>query len=105
MFTVQTSLEIITDMDPYNSGKSSVLEGLTGIAFPRNSGLCTRFATQIVFRRSSTANVRISIIPAADAGVEHAEKMRAWKNRDQHSLRQKNFGKILAEVSTCNSVS
>lgn len=34
-----------------SSGKSSILEGLTKLKFPRNSGLCTRFATQILFRR------------------------------------------------------
>ena len=28
-----------------SSGKSSVLEGLTKLKFPRSSGLCTRFAT------------------------------------------------------------
>ena len=28
-----------------SSGKSSVLEGLTKLPFPRDSGLCTRFAT------------------------------------------------------------
>lgn len=33
-----------------SSGKSSVLEGLTQLPFPRDSGLCTRFATQIIFR-------------------------------------------------------
>ena len=32
-----------------SSGKSSVLEGLTGIPYPRAS---TRFATQITFRRA-----------------------------------------------------
>ena len=35
-----------------SSGKSSVLEGLTNLPFPRDSGLCTRFATQITFRRT-----------------------------------------------------
>lgn len=35
-----------------SSGKSSVLEALTNLLFPRESGLCTRFATQIIFRRS-----------------------------------------------------
>ncbi|KAJ5164199.1 uncharacterized protein N7500_006029 [Penicillium coprophilum] len=34
------------------SGKSSVLEGLTKLPFPRDSGLCTRFATHIIFRRT-----------------------------------------------------
>ena len=35
-----------------SSGKSSVLQGLTDLPFSRDSGLCTRFATQITFRRS-----------------------------------------------------
>lgn len=35
-----------------SSGKSSILEGLTKLPFPRDSDFCTRFATQIIFRRS-----------------------------------------------------
>lgn len=35
-----------------SSGKSSVLEGSTNLPFPRDSGPCTRFPTQIVFTRS-----------------------------------------------------
>lgn len=34
------------------SGKSSVLAGLTRLPFPCDGGLCTRFATQVVFRQS-----------------------------------------------------
>ncbi|OLN97026.1 Interferon-induced GTP-binding protein Mx2 [Colletotrichum chlorophyti] len=34
-------------------GKSSVLEGITGIPFPRKDGLCTRFPTEIILRHSS----------------------------------------------------
>lgn len=34
-----------------SSGKSSVLEALTKLSFPRDSGLCTRFATQIILQR------------------------------------------------------
>lgn len=49
------------------SGKSSVLEGLTGLPYPRDSGLCTRFATQITFRRTPTTKIAVSAIPAADA--------------------------------------
>lgn len=33
-----------------SSGKSSVLEGISGIPFPRQDGLCTRFATEIILR-------------------------------------------------------
>jgi GTPase SAR1 family protein len=58
-----------------SSGKSSLLEGLTGLSFPIASDLCTRFATQIVLRRApaNEAAVRITIIPGPDAqGDEEA---------------------------------
>lgn len=30
-----------------SAGKSSVLEGLTGIPFPRDDGVCTKFPTEV----------------------------------------------------------
>ena len=57
-----------------SSGKSSVLEGLTGLPFPRNSELYTRFATQITFRKAAVESVTVSIIPSKNASTEHAEK-------------------------------
>ena len=47
-----------------SSGKSSVLEALTKLPFPRESGLYTRFTTQITFRRSQETHVTVSVIPA-----------------------------------------
>ncbi|KAK8104425.1 dynamin GTPase [Apiospora kogelbergensis] len=35
-----------------SAGKSSVLEGITGMPFPRKDGICTRFPTEIILRRS-----------------------------------------------------
>ena len=46
-----------------SSGKSSVLEALTGIPFPRSDNLCTRFATEITLRRGPLETVRLRIIP------------------------------------------
>jgi len=80
------------------SGKSSVLEGLTGLAFPRNMGLCTRFATQITFRRAPVQSTTVSIIPAADADLEHSEKLRAWKADQDEALDTVTFERILNEV-------
>ena len=80
------------------SGKSSVLEGLTGLAFPRDSGLCTRFATQITFRRHYSAEIAVSLIPAADAARDHAEKLRAWKKEQFETLDKDAFETILHEV-------
>ncbi|EGZ76819.1 hypothetical protein NEUTE2DRAFT_50144 [Neurospora tetrasperma FGSC 2509] len=46
-----------------SAGKSSVLEALTGIPFPREAGACTRFATEIRLRRSPQSSITVSIIP------------------------------------------
>ncbi len=55
-----------------SSGKSSVLEALTEVPFPRNDNLCTRFATEITLRRAAIDSLRLSIIPDESRGA--AEK-------------------------------
>lgn len=84
-----------------SSGKSSVLEGLTKLPFPRNSGLCTRFATQITFRRAGEKSIAVSIIPHAGGGSQHAERMKEWSTNVQ-SLDPKSFAKIMTEVSVAS---
>ena len=81
-----------------SSSKSSVLEGLMNLPFPRNSGLCTRFATQITFRRAATKSIVMLIIPHKRASTQHAEKMKAWST-DLQSLDAKAFEKIMKEVN------
>ncbi|KAL1638192.1 hypothetical protein SLS58_008932 [Diplodia intermedia] len=63
-----------------SSGKPSVLEGLTRLPFPRDSGLCTHFATQITFRRSATSTTR------------------KWKKSDLDALDQSTFADIMREA-------
>ncbi|PPJ56708.1 hypothetical protein CBER1_09501 [Cercospora berteroae] len=46
-----------------SSGKSSVLEAITEVPFPRKENLCTRFATEIVLRRDLVESIRTKIIP------------------------------------------
>jgi len=81
-----------------SSGKSSVLEGITGLPFPRDSGLCTRFATQITFRRAAVESITVSIIAAKDASPQHAANVGAWQKTDLHNLDSKAFSAIMQEV-------
>lgn len=83
-----------------SSGKSSVLEGLTNLPFPRDSGLCTRFVTKITFRRSQLARILITIIPAKNSSTEHAEHVRGWAKADLRNLDEKTFADIVKEVSS-----
>ncbi|KAL4778452.1 P-loop containing nucleoside triphosphate hydrolase protein [Aspergillus varians] len=45
-----------------SSGKSSVLEAISGVSFPVRSSLCTRFPTELVLRKHPKASVRVSIV-------------------------------------------
>ncbi|KAI0097029.1 P-loop containing nucleoside triphosphate hydrolase protein [Hypoxylon sp. NC0597] len=46
-----------------SSGKSSVLEAISGVPFPVKSNLCTCFPTELVLRRAAETGVTVSIIP------------------------------------------
>lgn len=84
-----------------SSGKSSVLKGLTKLPFLRDSGLCTRFATQIIFRRSKDGkgrNITASIIPASDTDPEHASKPKKWRAANMEELDQESFAGLMSEV-------
>lgn len=60
-----------------SSGKSSVLEAITEIPFPRQENLCTRFATEIILRRHNTPSISTSITPD-----------KARSEREQKELRE-----------------
>ena len=49
-----------------SSGKSSVLEAISGLRFLTKDNLCTRFATELILRRGPAPNVNVTIIPGAD---------------------------------------
>lgn len=82
-----------------SSGKSSVLEALTNLPFPRESTLCTRFATQITFRRSLDTTVAASIIPSQESSEDHKKKTREWQMDDLRQLDPTTFASIMKEVS------
>ena len=86
-----------------SSGKSSVLEGLIKLSFPRDSGLCTRFATQIIFRRDLNLDQReisVSIIPASGADASDEQRLRGWKASGIQTLGEQGFVQMMKEVST-----
>ncbi|KAK8240126.1 dynamin GTPase [Phyllosticta capitalensis] len=88
-----------------SSGKSSVLEGLTRLPFPRDSELCTRFATQISFHRSKDKYVSVCIIPGKNSGQDHCDAVRAWKKDNLPQLNQESFATIMKEVHAVMALS
>ena len=62
-----------------SAGKSSVLEALTEIAFPRNDNLCTRFATEIILRRASANSLKIKLIPDPKRPADERDKIKNFE--------------------------
>lgn len=92
------SLPQIVVVGDQSCGKSSVLEGLTGLPFPRSSGLCTRFPTQIIFRRAIVPLISASIVPGKNATKERRAELKNWKKSDLDSLDHASFANIMVEV-------
>lgn len=58
-FTALPQLIVCGDQ---SSGKSSLLEAISGVPFPRKDNLCTRFATEVILRRASDSEIRVSLV-------------------------------------------
>ncbi|KAI1329705.1 dynamin family protein [Xylariaceae sp. FL0255] len=57
-----------------SSGKSSVLEAISGVPFPVKSDLCTRCPTEVILRRSQHSDVTVSIIPHKSFDAEGGDE-------------------------------
>ncbi len=62
-----------------SAGKSSVLEALTEVPFPRNDNLCTRFATEIILRRAPSDAITINVIPDAERPQAERDHIEAFQ--------------------------
>lgn len=61
-----------------SSGKSSVLEAISGLSFPTKDSLCTRFPTELILRRHPEASVVVTIKPHHSRSDSEKEKLLAF---------------------------
>lgn len=62
-----------------SAGKSSVLEALTEIPFPRSDNLCTRFATEIILRRANANSLTIKLISDPNRPSDEQANIKAFE--------------------------
>jgi hypothetical protein len=62
-----------------STGKSSVLEALSRLSFPRAGNLCTTFATELVLRRGHASGVSVRIKPGVNWSVQDRERIEAFQ--------------------------
>lgn len=94
-----TALQLVVVGDQ-SSGKSSLLDSLSGIPFPKDSSLCTRHATQITSRRADKESVKINIIAGPHASEDHKKTVECWTREIASTMECRNqFAEILKQVS------
>ena len=65
-----------------SAGKSSVLEGLTGLPFPRQDGVCTKFATEIILQHSAGERTIVAtILPLLSRSDSSKASLRAYRRQ------------------------
>ncbi|CZT10034.1 related to interferon-regulated resistance GTP-binding protein [Rhynchosporium graminicola] len=69
-----------------SAGKSSVLEAISGMPFPRESGACTRFATEIRLRRAKDQKFVIKIIPDRTRPMTEQKRLLDFGNHVDDSV-------------------
>ncbi|KAG0049884.1 hypothetical protein BGZ83_005315 [Gryganskiella cystojenkinii] len=84
-----------------SSGKSSVLEAITKLSFPRNIETCTRFATQVNIRRSKQVKMSAYIDGEADFNKRHLAKNAA---SDIHPIINEANGILCSNVEISEKV-
>ena len=77
-----------------SSGKSSVLEAISGVSFPASGGTCTRFATELVLRRAAESKMAVSI-RSADTGNSSAFDKGGLNPNDLGEIIEKARDKIM----------
>lgn len=78
-----------------SSGKSSVLEAVSGVRFPTKDNLCTRFATELILQRGPDIDANVSIVPGVDRlGAEKVKLL----NFHYQNVKREQFEAIVGDA-------
>ena len=83
-----------------SSGKSSVLEAISGLDFPREDNLYTRFAIELILRRAPGESVLVSIYPDDSRPQAEIDALRGFKPL---SVASEHFADIMKNAGDANS--
>ena len=83
-----------------SSGKSSVLEAISGIQFPRKEGLCTRFATEVVLRDEPETSMKATIVPDPES-AKTAHRLKKMRNFRLTIENFSDFPELVDEATKC----
>lgn len=81
-----TSLPQLIVCGDQSSGKSSVLQAISGLVFLSKNIPCTRFATEVILRCAATQGFSVSIMPGQDPSAAPSFRYSIEKTEDFGSL-------------------
>ncbi|EXJ55311.1 hypothetical protein A1O7_08238 [Cladophialophora yegresii CBS 114405] len=80
-----------------SSGKSSVLEAISGLSFPRGEFTCTKFVTELRFRPGNVESIDIQIVPDAARNPDDQARLRNVRFKPR---RLTELGKLVKEAES-----
>jgi hypothetical protein len=81
-----------------SSGKSSVLEAISGVKFPSKDNLCTRFATELILRRGPVIPIKIRIVPGSIEVRSETDKEKLLDFNVSVSAEDLQLGEIIEQI-------
>lgn len=64
-----------------SSGKSSVLEAISGISFPTKDNMCTQFATEVILRKAAAVTISVTIVPSPTRSKDERDRMLEFRRK------------------------
>ncbi|KAE8368347.1 P-loop containing nucleoside triphosphate hydrolase protein [Aspergillus caelatus] len=86
-----------------SSGKSSVLEAISRVRFPAKSNVCTRFATEVILRRSAQPKIRVSIEPG-ESRTNETERQKLRNFAPQVFSSYEDLPNLIEEAKQCMGI-
>ncbi|KAH8883303.1 P-loop containing nucleoside triphosphate hydrolase protein [Thozetella sp. PMI_491] len=81
-----------------SAGKSSVLESLVQVPFPRSENTCTKYVTKVTIVPGSTPFIKVRIQPGPDRPRREAERLRAFVRDDDSEHYAARLEQFMAEA-------
>jgi hypothetical protein len=70
------------------------------MTFPSKDNLCTRFATELILRRSASVGISFSIIPETTRPAAEQEKLRKFHVENSQDMTNFDLGKVVLAAKT-----
>jgi GTPase SAR1 family protein len=69
-----------------SSGKSSVLEAISRVSFPKDESVCTLFPTELALRRGKKRKLRVELRPSTKRSEPEVARFKSWSGYETDNI-------------------